>query len=96
MTKRARKIVAVIAAVTFVFLNVHHIEHFNSFNVIVDDLETIESLDIVKKIDSWKQGIRFAQWNNSAETEKEYLADWVDTLVKLTKPGKIETAKHDT
>ena len=42
---------------------------------------------IVKRVDTWENGIRFAQWNNPAETDKEYLAGWVDILEKLTRPG---------
>ena len=76
--KKGRKIknICLLAVVFLVIVSFYHKE--------VDDLRIG---DIVKKIDTWENGIRFAQWNNAAETDKEYLSDWVDTLEKLIKPG---------
>ena len=38
---------------------------------IVDSIEEEPAIvDIVKKIDTWENGIRFAQWNHPAEIDK--------------------------
>ena len=79
--KKGRKIksICLFAVVTLVIVSLYRQE--------VDDLRIG---DIVKRIDTWENGIRFAQWNNAAETDKEYLSDWFDTLEKLIKPGDGE------
>ena len=40
-------------------------------HAIVDSIEEEPAnVDIVKKIDAWENGIRFAQWNHPAEIDK--------------------------
>ena len=50
------------------------------------------NLNDVRKIDVWPGGIRFAQWNNSAETDKEYPEEWVETISSLIEPGNAQSA----
>ena len=85
--RKNKKISCFITVVTLVVLIVHNIELNNN----IDALEMINPLDGVKRVDTWKNGIRFAQWDNPAETDKEYLDDWVDTLASLIEPGIVTT-----
>ena len=78
--KIIKKTICVLAVITCLYvISPHDIIHN----------EDHDDVDIVKRVDIWENGIRFAQWNNDAETDKEYLVDWVDVLEKLIKPGIV-------
>ena len=52
-----------------------------------DVLREVLRLDIVKRVDDWPHGIKFAIWNNT-DFVKVFEDSWLEILDKFIAPGK--------
>ena len=54
----------------------------------VDDvIKEVLSMDMVKRVDDWPHGIKFAIWNNT-DFVKVFEDSWLEILDKFIAPGK--------
>ena len=58
------------------------------YETVDDVISEVTKLDIVKKIDDWPHGIKFAVWNKVDENiPKTFDEGWLDTIDRLIEPG---------
>lgn len=62
---------------------------FTKYESVDDDvMKDIEELEIVKKINAWPYGIKFAVWNKVDEhIPKSFDEGWLNIIEKLIEPG---------